>query len=893
MAILYPPIEVINRMKVPPTQGEKTLLTLLETLDDRFEIYFQPYLNGDRPDVILINKEAGILIFEVKDWNLNHYYLNNRCDWVLKKNDAIVKSPFTQINNYRKNMINLHIEGMLEHLLKDTRYYSLVNSCVVFANATNQEIFSRIKETKQKKPKSSYLNYLQYLGSDGLAKSNELKNMIEKCRLHRKSLILKSEFISSLHRNLKPPIHELEDGIQIAYNKAQTELSISNSNDRRKIKGVAGSGKTMVLAKRAVNAFKRTGKPVLILTYNLSLRNYIRDRISDVREKFEWNNFHIYNYHTFFKVESNNYSIPINTFADWDDEHHFKPAAKNIYKYKTILIDEVQDFKQEWLRLLINYFLIDEGELVVFGDEKQNIYERKMDEDKTPVIPTIRGAWNRSLNQVYRFSGDLITLTKAFQNEILSQKYNIDEVEELQQEIQFDKTEIEYNQVDHIDSKLVTNIIKDTLNKNQISSSDACVLSTDIETLRDIDHQFRQDVGERTTTTFETKEFYEELLNKKERLFKKNNANLQPQIAQKSINENDISSDLESIRRSKKYHFEMRTGFMKISTIHSFKGWDIPYLFLIIDAQTDLEKAELIYTGITRARYRLFIINIVNNSYHKCFSNSIKNNIQHFFLDEKIDKIKNDFNIKGKNNYRVGDKFKMISSIDGEKKEYSITKLKKYKVLIEDGYKFKFIIRQCGEINSSHRLRTGTKFLEEFRKKENMDEWITYYEKVMAIKYFDFINDYGGFYKLIDMNGILINSNNDCHFVCSVKPEILEKTGIKKGFQLVSINGTDLKDKNQIDLLNILNVQKGKVTSAILLDIDGSYIEFKVSELKFGKKGIGLIIPDKNNPKTASIMYLAEDKKIDISPVIYLRSSDGQENINLTSPRFEYEIERA
>ena len=39
---------------------------------------------------------------------------------------------------------------------------------------------------------------------------------------------------------------------------------------------------------------------------------------------------------------------------------------------------------------------------------------------------------------------------------------------------------------------------------------------------------------------------------------------------------------------------------MKMSTIHSFKGWDIPYL-LIIDAQTDLEKAELIYTGITRA----------------------------------------------------------------------------------------------------------------------------------------------------------------------------------------------------------------------------------------------------------------------------------------------------
>ena len=126
-------------------------------------------------------------------------------------------------------------------------------------------------------------------------------------------------------------------------------------------------------------------------------------------------------------------------------------------------------------------------------------------------------------------------------------------------------------------------------------------------------------MGEKTTSTFETKEFYNELLNRKKNLFKKTSTDPQAQIAQENINEDDISSDLESIRRTKKYHFHMRTGFMKMSTIHSFKGWDIPYLFLIIDAQTDLEKAELIYTGITRARYRLFIINIVNNCYHSAF----------------------------------------------------------------------------------------------------------------------------------------------------------------------------------------------------------------------------------------------------------------------------------
>jgi hypothetical protein len=40
----------------------------------------------------------------------------------------------------------------------------------------------------------------------------------------------------------------------------------------------------MVLARMVVNAHKRTGSQVLILTYNITLRIYIHDRISQVRK---------------------------------------------------------------------------------------------------------------------------------------------------------------------------------------------------------------------------------------------------------------------------------------------------------------------------------------------------------------------------------------------------------------------------------------------------------------------------------------------------------------------------------------------------------------------------------------------------------------------------------
>ena len=81
MAKLFPDLENIDRLTVPPTESERHLLMVLSTtLDDTYEVYFNPYLDGDRPDVIVIKPGCGALIIEVKDWNLAHYDvdINNR-----------------------------------------------------------------------------------------------------------------------------------------------------------------------------------------------------------------------------------------------------------------------------------------------------------------------------------------------------------------------------------------------------------------------------------------------------------------------------------------------------------------------------------------------------------------------------------------------------------------------------------------------------------------------------------------------------------------------------------------------------------------------------------------------------------------------------------------------
>lgn len=94
MAIFYPSLEKISMFKVPATVGEWTLLEFLKNcLDDSFEVYFNPFLNGDRPDVLIMRKGYGVMIIEVKDWNLNNFRLNE------KKADIYTKWISSKVTN--------------------------------------------------------------------------------------------------------------------------------------------------------------------------------------------------------------------------------------------------------------------------------------------------------------------------------------------------------------------------------------------------------------------------------------------------------------------------------------------------------------------------------------------------------------------------------------------------------------------------------------------------------------------------------------------------------------------------------------------------------------------------------------------------------------------------
>jgi hypothetical protein len=282
MSRLFPSAQVINRL----TEGERHLLSALQGfLDDSFEVYCQPYLNGDNPDIIVVRQRYGVLIIEVKDWRLVSYRLGRGRHWTLEKNGAQVKSPVVQAFEYKRNLYELHIDTFLEPKTTGADLFDLVG-CLVYSHNEDTASVRDFLGRQMFTPEA----HLRDLGNFQMAGRDEVTPKGVEAWMRRSGLLqpdhqFDDTLYSSFRHYLEPPFHPAHDGEPVAYPRRQAEL-IESRPGPQKIRGVAGSGKTMALARRAVNAHKRTGSQVLILTYNITLRNYIHDKISQVREDF-------------------------------------------------------------------------------------------------------------------------------------------------------------------------------------------------------------------------------------------------------------------------------------------------------------------------------------------------------------------------------------------------------------------------------------------------------------------------------------------------------------------------------------------------------------------------------------------------------------------------------
>ena len=620
--VVSPPALELEKLRQPLTQGEQEVFDYFnDNLPEGWEIYIQPHMNGLRPDFVLLHERAGIVVVEVKDWNLAS--MNYEAEETADGNAPILyakkdgqrfaynrHNPFNQANLYREEILNLYCPSFEKSPNDAVR---LVSSLVIFTRATRKEVVGLfhpiLLHYRISASSSGHQSFERsvFAGSDDL----EALHVVE---LHphfsyaNKAGMGKDIAQDLRHWLVEPDVSAMQRRT-LPLDARQKELVLTRNKDlHRKIKGPAGSGKSLVLAARAAQLCVER-KDVLIITYNITLLNYLKDLAvrwpepgkAPLGKYLQALNFHSWckrialeagadmSYREFWKKHFDAEATKKNTSTTEEDSKAKLDAlldqqmaifmdsiiarhGEKMERYDAILVDEGQDFNPTWWNCL-RKLLVPGGEMMFVADETQDIYDKSTlwSEDSMNGCGLSK-KWLR-LEKSYRIPNSLIPILKDFAERFIPEK-TVDLPDE-QDEGLF-AANLRWRQVTGRD--VVTACYEEVLKIAQVKLPNIVPYADVI-------------------VAVSSKAIGIELIKK---------------LADQSINTThtfDMSADPNNGKqadgrqeRRKKLFFYKGDARVKITTIHSLKGLESRSLVLCLDHLNPTLSGKLLYTGLTRLK---------------------------------------------------------------------------------------------------------------------------------------------------------------------------------------------------------------------------------------------------------------------------------------------------
>jgi hypothetical protein len=278
---VHPPKDQLDKLRQPMTRGERMVFDVLDRhLDVEWEIYIQPHLNGLRPDFVLLNPKIGIAVIEVKDWNLDamRYFVKKRDSGrkelyaEMDGREFPVDNPFSRVKDYKDAIFEVYCPR-----LQKKAGYAAISPIVIFPFAARERVLGLQEDFLDKKALNNRADWFPVGGRDELS-GNGIEAILPL-------------LTSKNHAAMTPALAADLRGwlVEPDYASTQRKPLVMDSNQRmlaetkapsgyRRIKGPAGSGKSLVLAARAAKLASED-KSVLIVTFNITLWHYMRDLV--------------------------------------------------------------------------------------------------------------------------------------------------------------------------------------------------------------------------------------------------------------------------------------------------------------------------------------------------------------------------------------------------------------------------------------------------------------------------------------------------------------------------------------------------------------------------------------------------------------------------------------
>jgi len=642
MATLIPD-NAFNREDI--TYGEKKLLRTLanEIPDDEVLIFYQPQLSsGRRPDVIIYYPELGLILYEVKDWEINQIKNANPNEWEIEFNGKtqMKTAPLKQARQYFYLLHN-KLEKEKAFLSKHPKYKGKVKipiaTAVAFPNILKTEFLSKklnevlpdkfvlfkddIKEILNGNKKFYYIfkeHFDPWWENDALSKEE--------------TNILRGILFPEITAQQKSDGGKKETIILDRYQQNILErLLIAKGHSV--IRGVAGSGKSLIIAGYAMRlAAQHPEWKILLTCYNISLASQLRYYIksfdkSDLtdRQRQAVENIKIVHFHQLAKEilgsiryvneEQLKRTAAMRGKKEWEIEaeideqnsallggdlkNHLRTHKFDLYD--AILVDEAQDFHPTWLESLLLMLNGKTNRLLLAEDPAQKIYSRKFTYKGVGI--NIVGKV-RKLRKTYRSTKYIISLA----TKIITEKRNWDD---------FFRSYVEEDSDEFVN----------TLFKDEKGLLPELIIEDDYMKIVDyIVEDIKKGVNSGLAYSdfgilyLEREKEIELKLGEKEyKIIKRDYVSPMEAL----LTSNGIDSFWLSKNRESKQNYDQFQNTVTISTIFSAKGLEFHTVYLVglelfpWEKKNKRENDSILYVAITRARKRLVMFSTQENEITK------------------------------------------------------------------------------------------------------------------------------------------------------------------------------------------------------------------------------------------------------------------------------------
>ena len=591
------------------TAGERLLFrTLKEYLPDDYIVYYEPDIHGKRPDFVVMGPDLGILVLEVKDYTKNTLFQLNHDEWILLTSSGEqrkTKSPLKQARDYMFHLVDhlkkdkslVQLEGKYQFQLKFPYGFGTVFTRLYQKDFVENGLYSVIEpnlcltrdEIDPEKEAFSEENLFEKITNMFVVpyrlKDPLTKQDMDAIRYHLfPEVRISAEFKQPVpyQDQLLLSLHDIK-----AMDLHQENLAKQLGDKNRLIRGVAGSGKTLILASRAkILTKEHPDWQILILCYNISLARTIEQMIHHMMtEPDSLFDFDFSGESTEIKTKSHN--ITVRNFHSWL-KNDLKIMDQNIPiiieklkngeailpTYDAIMVDEGQDFEPEWFNLVSQLLNPETQSLLLVEDRAQTIYKRKRSYVKDTGLnfkgrSKVLSINYRNTAQIVKFSWDFYQSHSVLKNKVVSRELEGEII--APQSTRRKGIEPAIVKVDNFfkEAKIVAKQIKKLHEHKKVPLSEILILY-------------------RVKRTYQMNYI---------------------DVLKRTLNEESIDYYWMTESSEAKRNFKKDDGKVKISTIDSSKGLDFQAVFIMnvdnipFPLEEDVEReVSLLYIGMTRAK---------------------------------------------------------------------------------------------------------------------------------------------------------------------------------------------------------------------------------------------------------------------------------------------------